>query len=121
MNQAPLYVYAYDFTLWAHRVALRASPEVQGTGLPTDLAGRARAFLGATSLALTFREPRARHLRAADEALAQLRPLLRVGEALGWLSTGAVLEGATMLDSAGKLIGGWRKRVGRLPQQSTEA
>ena len=40
INQAPLYVYAHDFALWAHQAAMRAPADVQTTGLPSDIAAR---------------------------------------------------------------------------------
>lgn len=56
------------------------------------------------------REKRAA-LQAADEALHELRLLLRQGHTLGLLTIGQHEHSARMLDEVGRLLGGWRKSV----------
>jgi len=52
-------------------------------------------------------------LQAADEALHELRVLLRQGQALNLLTLGQYEHVARLLDEVGRLIGGWRKAQAR--------
>jgi hypothetical protein len=52
-------------------------------------------------------------LQAADEALHELRVLLRQGHALKLLTIGQHAHVAKMLDEVGRLLGGWRKSLAR--------
>jgi len=52
-------------------------------------------------------------LQAADEALHELRVLLRQGQALQLLTLGQYEHVARLLDEVGRLIGGWRKSLAR--------
>ncbi len=51
----------------------------------------------------------AKHLYAADEALARLRLYLRLAVHWGWLSGGQYHHAALMLTEVGRLLGGWHK------------
>ena len=50
-------------------------------------------------------------LQAADEALHELRLLLRQGSALALLTGGQYAHVAPMVDEVGRLLGGWRKSM----------
>jgi hypothetical protein len=65
----------------------------------------------AVSLALTFPAGRVGHLEAADWAVVRLRVLLRLAQELGYLSPGGLRFSSARLQAAGKMIGGWRKRM----------
>ena len=52
---------------------------------------------------------RAERLRAADEALAQVRCYLRLARQWGWLSGGQYEHVARMVAEIGRLLGGWQK------------
>ncbi|MBA3948212.1 MAG: diversity-generating retroelement protein Avd [Herpetosiphonaceae bacterium] len=52
-------------------------------------------------------------LQAADEALHELRVLLRQGEALHLLSLNQYAHVARLVDEVGRLLGGWRKSLSR--------
>ena len=63
-------------------------------------------------MALTFPEGRAAQLQAADEAVVRLRERLRLAGALGLLSPGALRQLTGQLSAIGRMIGGWRRRLG---------
>lgn len=101
-----------DFARWL-LTRVRAWPDNAARLLGEPLFAEARALLGATSLALAFRAERAAHLRAADEALGRLRALLRLAETdPPLLDPTAVAEAAEQLTAIGRILGGWRKRLG---------
>jgi len=52
-------------------------------------------------------------LQAADEALSELRILLRQGNSLKLLTIGQYEHAARLADEVGRLIGGWRKAQAR--------
>ena len=107
-RDAPLYVQAFDATAWLlDRVATWQGP------LATPVGDAARELVVAVSLALTFTAGRRAHLRRADEALVELRVLLRLAQVTGALSARQLRHISGQLDDVGRMIGGWRKRVDR--------
>lgn len=111
-RDAPLYVEAHDLA----RELFQRAPAWQAAGqhtLTTQTTEATARVLGAVALALTFPETRAHDLAEADRALVHLRCLLRLAQELGLLSAGAhrLLAGKSL--AAGRMIGGWRKRVAR--------
>jgi hypothetical protein len=64
-------------------------------------------------VAAARRKDKRQALQAADEALHELRLLLRQGQALGLLSLGQYEHTARLVDEVGRLIGGWRKQQGQ--------
>lgn len=60
-------------------------------------------------VAAARRREKRQALQAADEALHELRLLLRQGHALGLLTIGQHEHAARLTDEVGRLIGGWRK------------
>lgn len=118
-RDAPLYIEAHDVARWVSERALgfpAAAAPVGGRLVQT-----AGDLLDAVALALTFPDTRGGHLRAADEAIACLRVQLRLARDLGLVSAGGVRHVAARLAVAGRMIGGWRKRVHDPPTQDPEA
>ncbi|HEY2294032.1 MAG TPA: helix-turn-helix domain-containing protein [Thermoanaerobaculia bacterium] len=58
-----------------------------------------------------FPSGRARDLAEADRAMVRLRVLLRVAQDLGLLSPAGLRFACGRLQTAGRMVGGWRKRV----------
>src|SRR5947208_9658019 len=52
-------------------------------------------------------------LQAADEALHELRVLLRQGQTLNLMTLGQYEHVVRLLDEVGRLLGGWRKALAR--------
>lgn len=52
-------------------------------------------------------------LQVADEALHELRVLLRQGQALQLLTLGQYEHAIRLLEEVGRLLGGWRKALAR--------
>jgi hypothetical protein len=109
-RDAPLYVEVHDLARWT----------LDQTGSWSDRGGAPLAalvteaacdLLAAVSLALTFPDTRAADLAGADRAIVRLRVLLRLGRDLSLLSPGGLRFATGRLEAAGKMIGGWRKRV----------
>src|SRR4051812_34699106 len=50
-------------------------------------------------------------LQAADEALHELRVLLRQGQTLSLMTIGQYEHVARLVDEVGRLLGGWRKSL----------
>lgn len=109
-RDAPLYIEVHDLA----REVLGRAPAWTAAGhalVATAAGGAALDLLAAVAQALTFPDTRPTHLVAADQALVRLRAILRVAQELDLLGAGAAraLHGRTLL--AGRMIGGWRKRV----------
>lgn len=58
-------------------------------------------------------------LQTADEALHELRVLLRQGQALQLLTLGQYEHVIRLLDEVGRLLGGWRKSLARAVTEGT--
>lgn len=109
-RRAPLYVESHDLARW---VLERASRWQGGRGHPLAPPATAAAceLVGQVSLALTFPATRPAHLEAADHSIVRLRTLLRLARDLGLVSSGGLRYASGRLQAAGRMIGGWRKRV----------
>lgn len=112
-RDAPLYTEAAALAAW---VVERASawPTPGGAQLAPPTTEAALALVDAVALALTFPEPRAEHLHAADEAVVRLRERLRLATRLGLVSPGGARHAQGRLLIIGRMIGGWRRRVAAL-------
>ena len=108
-REAPLYVEAHDLARWV--IERADSWGDRGGVLSVRVSDAACGLLEAVSLALTFPRGRARDLEEADRAMVRLRVLLRVAEELGLLSPSALRFACGRLQTAGRMVGGWRKRV----------
>jgi hypothetical protein len=109
-REAPLYVEAHDLTRWVIELA-RTWGDRDAGPLAARVVDAACALLEAVSLALTFPSGRALDLEEADRSIVRLRVLLRVAHELGLLSPSALRFACGQLQTAGKMVGGWRKRV----------
>jgi len=107
-RDAPLYVESHDLTRWLlERTATWSNCNVLGK----RVAQTACELVESVALALTFPARRAEHLEAADGALVRLRCLLRLAQESGQLSAGGLRYASGRLQAAGRMVGGWRKRV----------
>ena len=110
-RDAPLHVEATSLC----QDVLTRSSSWAGPGaapLAAPCAEAALALGEAVALALTFPEGRAAQLQAADEAVVRLRERLRLAGALGLLSPGALRQLTGPPSAIGRMIGGWRRRLG---------
>lgn len=110
--EAPLYVRAHDFSRWLMERQTAWSPQAMEQ-LGAALARNARTLLCAVSLALTFPTERPRRLIEADRSVVRLRVLLRLARELGLLSPGATRYAMGELREIGRMLGGWKRRLGR--------
>jgi hypothetical protein len=67
----------------------------------------------AASARAARRRDKRQALQAADEALEELRLLLRQGQALDLLTVGQYAHVVRLTDEVGRLLGGWRKSQAR--------
>ncbi len=111
-RDAPLYVEAFDLSVW---VCERAG-SWQNELLARQASAAAIELVTAASLALTFPDARLRHLVATDEGVVRLRTVLRIAKGLKLLSSGGLRHAASRLAEIGRMVGGWRKRLARGPQ-----
>ncbi len=110
-RDAPLYVEAHDLARWVVERSNGWASSDDRHLAPLVAAG-ACDLLTAVSLALTFPATRASHLEAADHGIVRLRVLLRVANGMGLLSAGGLRFASGRLLAIGRMVGGWRKRVG---------
>ncbi len=111
-RDAPVYVEAHDLSRW---VLDRCAGWETGPCalLRTPVSAASTRLLISLSLALTFPITRAAHLERADEAIVELRTLLRLVQDLGGLSASQQRFAAGRLQAIGRMVGGWKKRVRR--------
>ncbi len=113
-RDAPLYVEASDLASWVLRSASWTEPG--GQHLARCVAAAAFDLVTAVSLALTFPQRRAAHLERADEAIVVLRTGLRLARGLELLSGRSLRFACERLRIIGRMVGGWRKRIGGTPR-----
>lgn len=108
-RNAPLYIEAHDIAVDV--TARVAKLPDRHRVLGERMAGAALDLLEGVSIALTFPGVRPAALRRADEAIVRLRVSLRVAREHGLISPGAVRHVARRLRAAGRMLGGWRRRI----------
>lgn len=111
MPDSPIFARCHDLTLWVlqatvryprhYRAALGKATQEAALRLQRELVAAAR------------RREKRQALQAADEALHELRLLLRQGRELNLLTGGQHEHVARMVDEVGRLLGGWRKAQAR--------
>ena len=106
-DRAPLYVVVHD--LCRHLDERSRSADRSVLRLLAPVRGHARRLLCAVASALTFPSRRSLHLRRADEAVVEVRVLLRLLRDAGGISPGGARALAQALDTAGRMLGGWRR------------
>lgn len=109
-RDAPLYVETHDLALWVLQRA-QGWPDREGGALASLTVSAACELVSTVALALTFPASRQHHLEQSDHAIVRLRELLRLARDLGLLSPGGLRFAAGRLDTAGRMLGGWRKRT----------
>ena len=107
-RDAPLYVEAFDLAAW-----LLPRTERWPATLGDASAAAARDVVLAVARALAFPDRRRTHLQVADEALQDLRVLLRLARTLDHLTAAQHRFVAARIEASGRMLGGWRRRVAR--------
>lgn len=111
MSQSPIFARTDELVLWVLRATVRYPRSFRAAlGKATQ---EAALTLQRHLVAAARRRDKRAALQAADEALHELRLLLRQGQALDLLTVGQLAHVARLLDEVGRLIGGWRKTQAR--------
>lgn len=109
MPDSPLFARCDELVLWVLRATLRYPRHMRAAlGRFTQ---EAALRLQRELVAAARRRDRRAALQAADEALHELRLLLRQGRALTLLTAGQHEHAARLCDEVGRLIGGWRRAL----------
>jgi hypothetical protein len=109
MADSPVFVRCEALVLWVLRVTVRYPRHYRAAlGKGTQ---EAVLLLQRHLIAAARRRDSRSALQAADEALHELRLLLRQGHALELLTDQQHAHGAKITDEVGRLIGGWRKKI----------
>jgi hypothetical protein len=107
---SPIFARCDALVLWMLRATVRYPRHYRAAlGKATQ---EAALRLQRELVAAARRERRAA-LQAADEALHELRLLLRQGQALELLTASQHEHAARLVDEVGRLLGGWRKAQAR--------
>lgn len=111
MPDSPIFARCDELVLWVLRATVRyPRPYRAALGRATQ---EAALLLQRELIAAARRREKRAALQAADEALGELRVLLRQGQTLGLLSLGQYEHAARLTDEVGRLLGGWRKAQAR--------
>lgn len=111
MPDSPIFARCDELVLWVLRATVRyPRPFRAALGRATQ---EATLLLQRELIAAARRRDKRAALQAADEALSELRILLRQGQALKLLSHGQYEHAARLADEVGRLLGGWRKAQAR--------
>jgi len=111
MNESPLFSRAYDLLREACKQSERmprSRRAVLGRRMEEAAFDVHEAITGATQA----KDP-LESLRVADLALARWRICLRLGVDLALFTEGRATELMTLTAEAGRLLGGWRKKLAR--------
>ncbi len=111
MSELPIFARCHDLTVWVLQATVRYPRHYRSAlGKATQ---EAMFQLQRELVAAARRREKRQSLQAADEALTELRLLLREGHALTLLTSGQYEHVVRMLDEVGRLLGGWRKAQAR--------
>jgi len=111
MPDSPIFARCDALVLWVLRATVRYPRHYRAAlGKATQ---EAALKLQRELIAAARRRDKRAALQAADEALHELRVLLRQGQALNLLTLGQYEHVARLIDEVGRLIGGWRKVLAR--------
>ena len=117
MPDSPIFARCDELVLWVLRATVRyPRPYRAALGRATQ---EAMLLLQRELIAAARRKDRRAALQAADEALSELRILLRQGQSLKLLSFGQYEHAARLADEVGRLLGGWRKAQARAATGAT--
>lgn len=107
MSDSPIFARCNDLVLWVLQATVRYPRHYRvALGKATQ---EAVLLLQRNLVAAARRRDKRTALQAADEALHELRLLLRQGRMLHLLSSGQHEHVALLLDEIGRLLGGWRR------------
>lgn len=108
MPDSPIFARCDALVLWIFQATVRYPRHYRAAlGKATQ---EAALRLQRELVAAARRRDKRSALQAADEALHELRILLRQGHSLSLLTAGQHEHGARMLDEIGRLLGGWRRQ-----------
>jgi hypothetical protein len=111
MPDSPIFARCDELVLWVLRATVKyPRPYRAALGKATQ---EAVLLLQRQLVAAARRKDKRQALQAADEALHELRLLLRQGQALDLLTLRQYEHAARLVDEVGRLIGGWRKQQGQ--------
>ena len=111
MPDSPIFARCDALVLWVLQATVRYPRHYRAAlGKATQ---EAALLLQRQLIAAARRRDRRTALQAADEALHELRVLLRQGQALNLLTLSQYEHVVRLLDEVGRLIGGWRKSQAR--------
>jgi hypothetical protein len=111
MPDSPVFARCDELVLWVLRATVKyPRPYRAALGKATQ---EAVLLLQRNLVAAARRKDKRQALQAADEALHELRLLLRQGQALDLLTLRQYEHAARLADEVGRLIGGWRKQQGQ--------
>ncbi len=111
MPESPIFARCDELVLWVLRATVRYPRHYRAAlGRTTQ---EAALLLQRQLIAAARRRDKRSALQTADEALHELRVLLRQGRTLGLLTPSQHEHAARLLDEIGRLLGGWRKALAR--------
>lgn len=111
MADSPIFARCDELVLWVLRATLRYPRHYRAAlGRFTQ---EAVLRLQRELVAAARRREKRQALQSADEALHELRLLLRQGHALALMTIGQYEHAARLTDEVGRLLGGWRKSQAR--------
>lgn len=119
MPDSPIFARCDALVVWVFQTTVRYPRHYRAAlGKATQ---EAALLLQRDLIAAARRRDKRAALQAADEALHELRVLLRQGQALTLMSLGQYEHVARLVDEVGRLLGGWRKAVARAAQGDVAA
>ena len=109
MSASPIFARCDELVLWVLRATVRYPRHYRAAlGKATQ---EVALLLQRQLIAAARRRDKRAALQAADEALHELRALLRQGQALGLITLGQFEHVARLEDEVGRLLGGWRRSL----------
>ncbi|NJP07819.1 MAG: four helix bundle protein [Chloroflexaceae bacterium] len=115
MADSPVFARCDELVVWVLRSTVRYPRHYRAAlGKATQ---EAALSLQRQLVAAARRRDKRSALQAADEALHELRLLLRQGRTLGLLTPPQHEHSARLVDEIGRLIGGWRRQQARAAQE----
>lgn len=114
MPDSPIFARCDELMLWILRATVRYPRHYRAAlGKATQ---EAALTMQRNLIAAARRRDKRAALQAADEALHELRMLLRQGQSLQLLTISQYEHAARLADEIGRLLGGWRKSLARAAQ-----
>jgi hypothetical protein len=115
MSDSPIFVRCDTLVVWIMQVTVRYPRHFRAAlGKATQ---EAALRLQRELVAAARRRDKRSALQAADEALHELRLLVRQSHTLGLITPGQHEHAARLIDEVGRLLGGWRKHQAQAAQQ----